>query len=291
MKTLIVTLAGGLTCFLTAVLLLVLQEATDFSLYGLTVLLVVPVGAILAGMVGATGYYAGARLVGCRPTAWLALNMVLVSAATFFLIHYLTYQTSEFNGAPVRELVGFGEYLDLTVRNTVVKRARGGDNGPGQPLGVWGYPLAALKVVGFALGGLAVFFILADKPYCRPCGRFLAGAGRRTRYHPDADEAEATVGRTLAGFDAADAGHLQAALDAHATAGQPKAGTAKLRTTAHLLRCGGCGAGQARFRLEAHGGEHWVEVKEATRLAETAPDDRLELRDAPAGDPPPTAAS
>jgi hypothetical protein len=107
MKTFVVTLAGGLTCLLTALLMVAVQQATGFSLYGLTMCLVVPVGAILAGAVGAAGYYAGAVFVGCRPTGWLALNMVAVSAATFFLFHYLDYRTVEAGGKPVCEQIGF----------------------------------------------------------------------------------------------------------------------------------------------------------------------------------------
>ncbi len=289
MKTLIVTLAGGLTCFLTAILLIVLQESTGFSLYGLSVLLVIPAGAILAGMVGATGYYFGARLVGCRPSGWLALNMVLVSAATFFLIQYLTYRTADVGGVPLNQLLTYPDFLDLSIRSTTIKRAKGRDNGPGQPLGVWGYPLAALKVLGFAAGGLVVYGILAARPYCRPCGRFLAVTGSRTRYHADFDETTATAEAAVAAFDAADPARLQPALDAHAAAGQPKAGKCLHRTAFTVWQCRGCGAGQTGFKLERHSGQNWVEVKEMSRTAETTAETELVVRDRPAGDPPRTS--
>jgi hypothetical protein len=232
-------------------------------------------------MVAATGYYVGARLVGARPSGWLALNMVVLSAGTFFLIHYLTYRASEVNGVPVSQLVGFWEYLDELIRNTVIRRARGGNNGPGEPVGAWGYPLAALKVLGFACGGLAVWGILAARPYCRPCGRFLTKVGTRTRYHADAGQA-ATVAEQVAGaFDAADADRLQPALDAHAGIGEAKAGKCELRTAFEVWRCRGCGAGEVSFKLEKKSDNAWAEVPGTARKAETAAETELAVSDSP----------
>ena len=217
----------------------------------------------------AVGYYAGARLVNCRPSGLLLLNMVAVSAGTFFLIHYLTYRTSEVAGVPVPQLMSFPDYLDLTIRSTVVKRARGGDNGPGQPLGAWGYPLAALKVLGFAIGGGVVWGILAARPYCRPCGRFLTPTGNRVRYHADFDEGQATAAAAASAFDAADAKLLQPALDAHANYGTAKAGKSQHRTTYTVWQCKVCFTGQVEFKFERYDGNNWVEVREAGRKAET----------------------
>src|SRR5438477_13077316 len=40
---------------------------------------------------------------------------------------------------------------------------------PGEPLGVWGYGVRALALLGFVGGGLAGPILLKAKPYCEAC--------------------------------------------------------------------------------------------------------------------------
>jgi len=77
---------------------------------------VIPAGAICSGFAAASGYYAGARYFNHRPTKLLLLNMVVISIATFFLIHYINYYFLIIDGRQVRELVDFARYLDSSFR-------------------------------------------------------------------------------------------------------------------------------------------------------------------------------
>lgn len=67
-QDLVVTAFGVVTSIATALLLFVVEQSFSVSLYTWTVWFVIPVGAMLAGFVAASGYYAGARLFGHRPT-------------------------------------------------------------------------------------------------------------------------------------------------------------------------------------------------------------------------------
>ena len=70
------------TSALTALILLWIDLKFGFALYTWTVWFVIPVGAILAGFAGASGYYAGSWWFGRRPTRLLLQNVVLASVAS-----------------------------------------------------------------------------------------------------------------------------------------------------------------------------------------------------------------
>jgi hypothetical protein len=163
-----VSATGAATSFVTAAILVAIERSTGFSYYTLSFLSLgaIPVGAVLSGFVGASGYYLGARLFNHRPTKILLLNMVVISVATFFLIHYFHYYYFlTIEGKPVRDFISFVDFLRIELSH----------NGAG------GYLYAALQVIGFAAGGLAVFGYLNSLPYCEKCAKYLSAKDSQTR--------------------------------------------------------------------------------------------------------------
>jgi hypothetical protein len=161
-----VAATGAATSFVTAAILVAIERSTGFSFYTYRPLFAIPLGAVLSGFVGAYGYYLGARLFNHRPTKILLLNMVVISVATFFLIHYFHYYFLTIEGKLVRDFISFVDFLRIELSHNKA----------------WGYLYAPLQVIGFAAGGLAVFGYLDSLPYCEKCAKYLSAKDRQTRY-------------------------------------------------------------------------------------------------------------
>ena len=125
----------------------------DFAVYTWMANAVIPMGAIICGFVAAIGYWIGSRVFNHKPTKLLLLNIVLVSVGTFFSIYHLEYTHSSYQGQPLEEVMSFPDYL--------------------QELGKWGWAAAGLQVLGFCLGGWAVYGILAGTPFCANCSMYF----------------------------------------------------------------------------------------------------------------------
>jgi hypothetical protein len=245
---------GAATSLATAAILIAIERSTGFSFYTFMFWFVIPVGAVLSGFVAASGYYLGARLFNHRPTKILLLNMVVISVATFFLIHYFSYYFLTIEGKPVRDFVSFVDFLRIELSHTSVQfgiRA----HGIGEPveLGAWGYLYAALQVVGFAAGGLAVFGHLNSLPYCERCAKYLSAKGSQTRYsHIAGDTAETT--KTL--VECVATGRFQDAIAIHAR--EPEnAKDASFRSQIHIKRCKGCNLHWMKFTLSRRDKSVW----------------------------------
>ena len=155
-----VSLCGFITSLLTAVILWQIEVHFGFVLYGLMLSFIMPIGAFLSGLMGASGYYVSSRLFSYRPTYLLLLNIVIVSVATFFLIYYLSYVTTLVEGKYISEYITFTQYLNHAIRSISMVDSHGEATGE---LYAFGYFIALLQIVGFATGGFVVYFILRIK--------------------------------------------------------------------------------------------------------------------------------
>jgi hypothetical protein len=261
-KDLVVTACGLVTCGLTALILALVEEQWDVALYTFSLWFVIPVGALIAGFVGATGYYAGAKLFDHKPGTLLLVNIVVASVATFFLIHYLEYATMEINGVALRERVPFLEYLDVMIRSTSmsVRAGRSSSVTNTGELGGWGYIPAILQVLGFAIGGFCVYAWLAGEAYCDACARYLTGGAKQTRFTGDADGFTAFMGRLGSLFEAGD---FQGAIAEHRGFGTVKGDKEDhLRSTIEIRKCKACPTSWMHFTVEKKEGREWKNISE-----------------------------
>jgi len=180
---------------------------------------VIPVGALLVGLVAASGYGLTSWLAGVKITKMLLWTIVLIQIAAYFAAQYIEYANHEDS-----KWVGFWEYFDTQTRKIAFK---GRDGKPGTPLGAWGYGLRALELIGFVLGSLIVPFILWKKPYCNAChmyfrtrslGLLPAGPPVKKLKKKDA-EGQAAYAKETEEASAAGAA-LLATLTEHATGGR-----------------------------------------------------------------------
>ncbi len=248
---------GATTSIITAVILAAVELRFDFSLYTWMFWFVIPAGAILCGFAAASGYYLGARLFNHRPTGILLLNMVAISVATFFLIHYLDYFFIEIDGKAVRELITFSQYLDIEMSYTAVQfNIRAHPIGEAVEIGSWGYLYAALQMLGFAVGRVAVYFHLKSLPYCDSCSKYLAKKGIQTRYTASSETLTNAVKDIIQCLSES---RFQDAIAVHAkTAGSDTyQKELVLRSQIQIKRCKSCNQHWLKFTVSKRARDDW----------------------------------
>jgi hypothetical protein len=123
---------------------------------------VLPVGALLVGLIAGCGYGIGSWMTGARVHRHLLVTVVVVQIAVYFAFQYVEFWLFVRPQAPIP----FTTYFDLATRSF----AWSNHGKPGNPLGAWGYGIRLLEIAGFAAGGVIAPAILLRKPYCDRCG-------------------------------------------------------------------------------------------------------------------------
>lgn len=262
-EDLLVGVCGFVTSLVTAAILWWVELELGFAFYTWMFWFVLPVGALLSGFAGASGYYAGARIFNHRPTRVLLLNILLVSVGTFFTIHYLSYITLETGGTAVSDYVSFGQYMDVVIRSTSMEfRHNAREIGATGELGGLGYGVAILQILGFAAGGLAMYRYLVSIPYCERCSQYFSRTGKQTRYTGDAEALQASAAQIVSDFgdDA-----IASAIEKHGTFGNPKFQRGNhLRSVIDARHCKKCGQHRVKYLVEKQSGNDWEEIPELT---------------------------
>lgn len=258
-EDLLVGLCGFVTSLITAVILWWVELEFGFAFYTWMFWFIVPVGALLTGCAGASGYYAGARIFNHRPTPLLLLNVLLASVGTFFTIHYLSYITMEIEGKAISDYISFGQYLDIAIRSTSMQFwLRTIEIGATGELGRLGYGAAILQIFGFAAGGLAVYGYLVSIPYCERCSRYFSAKGKQIRYTSDVEGLQAS---TLQVFNDFAEGAIASAIVKHRTFGNPKFEKGNhLRSVIQVRHCKKCGQHWVKYVVEKQSGNDWKEI-------------------------------
>ena len=253
---------GAITSIVTAIILVAVDLRFDFSLYSWMFWFVIPAGAICCGFVAASGYYLGARLFNHRPTKILLLNMAAISVTTFFLIHYLHYYLLEIEGRAVRDFLSFSQFLEIEMSHTAVQFSiRAHPLGGAVELGSWGYLYAALQMIGFAVGGVAVYYHLKSLAYCETCSKYLAKKGNQTRYTADSEALTNAVREVM---QCLSDGRFQDAIAVHArTGGSEKSDKESvLRSQMQLKRCKDCNQHWLKFTVSKRSRDDWKDISE-----------------------------
>lgn len=260
-QDLIVTAFGFVASLATAVVLFLGEKYLHIAFYSLMVWFVIPVGAGLSGFVAAGGYYLGSILFGHKPTRLLLLNMILVSIGTFFTIYWLSYLSMEIDGKAVSDYVPFSKYMDVMLTHQSMEfRVHGAKVGTTSELGSFGYVTAVLQIVGFAVGGVAIFLYLSSLPYCQKCSKYLKAKAKQVRYAGEPESFTSMV-KELAFFYQQD--QLQKALDNHGNFGEPKnPKNGYLMSTLERKQCPTCNVNWLKFSAKKLVGNEWKDINE-----------------------------
>ena len=165
-------LLGGATTTAAALLGVFLLEQVGFNVMGFYGDYVLPIGAFLVGLAAASGCGLASWLSGTKISGRLLFLVGLLLAAGYFLAKYLEFRLLFPGGALLDggTPLGFWGYFDATTRAFAFEDQT--THQPGSPLGVLGYGLRALEVIGFVSGGALIPWVLRKQPYCEACQRY-----------------------------------------------------------------------------------------------------------------------
>ena len=257
-KGLIVTFFGIATTVLTAADLVYLELHYDCAIYGFVYGFVLPFGAFLSGLVAASGYYFGSRLLSFRPGRGVLLNMVAVSGANFFFIYWLKYIFLTVDGEPISKWISYTAYLSFTLSHTSVTLSQFSQDAVA--LGFWGYAYAAVQILGFALGGFCIYNLVRSAPYCDGCGFYLKKKGKQTRYFERLEQ----LADCIADFRLTTGrGEFRKAMNEHAAAGSKMEDDAKgYSAIVEVRECKGCGKQWFDLHAKQRVNKRWNELAE-----------------------------
>jgi hypothetical protein len=258
-----VALAGLVTSLLTAGIVTLFDVWTNFNLFTFSIWVIVPAGAGFCGFAAASGYYLAAKYLHQRPTKILLLQMVVIAAFTQFLIYWLEYETLVVNGVRVATVVGFAQYLDITLTTAHMKMGRALNADAGE-VGSFGYWLAFFDFIGFIVGGAVVYFNLQSLPTCEPCGKYLRTALKKADSFGDSDE----FGQYFDGVYAnpVDSREFAQHVGTEHSAGKAQKGTINLTTT--VLECPQCFGQFVQETVQVFNGRDWKDVADLKRFVE-----------------------
>ena len=159
LKRFAVELCGIATSLLTVALVVLIERLFEVSIVGWMVWFFVPAGAILCGLVAASGYFGGALLFHRRPGPFVPISMMVVSGATFVLIYVGHFW-------PVHGQLSFGDSL-----RSAITSARSSL----QPTDAEGRDARNFRVVLALLqfGGIILWSRLRGPTACEHCQRQL----------------------------------------------------------------------------------------------------------------------
>jgi hypothetical protein len=173
-----ILLAGIATTLLTLFLVWVTQGSVNIM--GWYANRIIPVGAIFVGLLAGSGYSIVIKQTGTRVGKSLIFIILGLQVIAYFLIVYLKYMSlkamlSEDMILEGSKSLNFWSYFDASAQSLGFKPRYG--DGEATPLGMWGYGIKFLEIVGFCAGTLIFPLVLKGAPHCEACQRY-----KKTRF-------------------------------------------------------------------------------------------------------------
>ena len=111
-----------ITSILTALANLLVENIVGINIFSFGLWFILPVGAVLIGMGGASGGFLACKYFNIMPSKIDALFLTAIAAFTMFLIYYLGYSTLVLDdGVLAKNVVDFYTYLDFIVTKSHMK--------------------------------------------------------------------------------------------------------------------------------------------------------------------------
>lgn len=264
-KQLTIAAMGVGSAALTGVGLGLIEALTGHALYSVSLGLLLPIGAILAGFAAASGYYFGAKYFHQKPAGGLGLNIVLVSISAYLLVHYVPYYLIEVDGVRVKDAISFWSYLDLDIRHASLSSISSKRDISTVELGsIFGYIYVLIQLIGFSIGSFLVFFTLLDTPFCKKCSKYLHRTNTQDRY---TSEGEALYEKIKIFATNLDERKYVEALEFHADQmGVSEYSGQHLRTRVTIHKCKTCGINHLDLETSRLEGNDWKPVIGSIRL-------------------------
>lgn len=183
-KLLFVTGCGLCTALALGALLAGFELITGWALYSITFWFVLPVGALLTGVGAGGGSFYAARWVHYYPRFLFFVSSVVIAVGTLAAIHFMVWSQTVIDGAPLRESLSYQDYLtwvshhsSITTKHNTSKPIELGETAS--------LAYFAIQALGFFFGGICLFGILRNQPYCHESGTYKRRVRVVERYERD----------------------------------------------------------------------------------------------------------
>lgn len=255
-----VSIFGLISFALVVLAVIVVDRLTGFNIFSFSFWVIVPVGALLTGAAAASGYYFGSLFFHTRPTWFLLVQILIVTAAAQLAIYYGEYRSFVLDdGTMASDVIGFWDYLDTYLRSMHLRAGRAHiDTGE---VGEFGYWLALIEFAGFIIGGISVFLILQNYPSCWKCNRYLRKLTKIGQMFPDHDDF-ARYYDTLF-HHPVHSGHFADLMKGNPKIRKPALDTVMIEL--HLLGCTHCKTQLLTQKVQILGKKEWKDIPKLTR--------------------------
>lgn len=257
----IIALAGLVTSLATVAIVTLVDMWTGHNIFTLSVLVVIPAGAVGCGFAAASGYFLTAKFLHQRPTKILLLQMIVIAALTQVLIYWAEYKTLVVDGTNVSDFIPFTQYLDITMTSAHMKMGRALTSDMGE-VGSFGYWLAFFDFIGFLGGGVAVYLALKALPTCEACDKYLRQALTKKDSFADIDDFVPYYDNVYA--NPVDSPEFAAHVGREYSAGKAQKGTINLTTL--VYECPQCFGQSVMETVQVSNGRDWKDVDTLKRF-------------------------
>lgn len=253
-----IAIIGLSTSVLTAILSIVITEITGVAVSSFS-MCIIPIGAILTGVLAASGYYFSSLYFHRYPNFSLLLQMVFAAGLTQFLISYLSYIFLTLDdGTLLSSKVSFLDYVHTAITKAQYRVGKSGAT-TGE-VGSAGYWLAVVQSIGFLLGGFFIYAVLSAKPICPKCKLYLRSLASKKKSFVGIESAT-TFASALYENPPGSPEFAEVLQDSSFDA--PKNGTARAKIT--LFGCPGCDAQTIDVGVEVQGKNDWDRVEQLSQ--------------------------
>ncbi|MEZ5681281.1 MAG: hypothetical protein R3E14_08285 [Erythrobacter sp.] len=224
-------------------------------------MLVIPIGAIIFGMIAPLGAVAGARIAELGPGA--RLHTLIVGGALLAYTVYLLVIALMIDGANPAHPGVVASLLEREMDTTITFQRRSRTLGESGVLGGWGLAMLTLKFAGIAVGAWTLSASTKLMPYCRKCSVFTRKIDKGMIVYRSGEDWLAAM-RRLPEDKASRASALLAMPRQGRLSGSGKSGSVRVEVLRHS--CPICREQHMRERVFVTSGSYPVEQKQL-RLA------------------------
>ena len=138
----------------------------------------IPIGAVLLGILSASGFWATARATQRRMSLTSAILMMGILIPAYFGHYFVLYKTMSVQldtgeVVPIERVTNFWSYYQWELTTRSYKWNTGPSRDNPRPVGRMGYLYGGLELLGFLLGGFTILRNLRRIPYCGQCERYF----------------------------------------------------------------------------------------------------------------------
>jgi hypothetical protein len=162
--------AGIISSAVALLAVYLLQTSADENVMGWYADFVIPIGAILVGLVASSGYGLAAWKLGIKIRRGLLAAIIALQIGAYFTAQYTEFAMKGPLADETGHVLTFPEYFHLITVNTAWKDEQGK---MGTPLGGLGYLLRLGELAGFVLGTLVTPLVLRARSYCELCEEYM----------------------------------------------------------------------------------------------------------------------